>query len=163
MIFFIEYIDNNDSIYFIYLLLFIIIIPVVRKLHFLNSGLVRTGLTGDWRSGEISITVLLLVLRRMATQTISKTVKSLSSMPGPTSLPLVGSALLYRFGERSKTEYHLALLDMYRQFGPIVRENIGGTTIVHVFHLEDIKSVYNIEGKWPIIPPLQVLILDYRV
>ena len=93
---------------------------------------------------------------RLSPQTISKTLKSLSSMPGPVSLPLFGSSLLYRFGERSKTEYHLALLDMYRLYGPIVRENIGGTTIVHVFDPEDIKSVYNIEGKWPVIPPLQV-------
>ena len=87
----------------------------------------------------------------------SQTIKSLSSMPGPPSLPLFGSSLLYRLGERSKTEYHLALLDMYRRYGPIVRENIGGTTIVHVFDPEDIKSVYNIEGKWPVIPPLQVI------
>ena len=97
------------------------------------------------------------------TQTISKTVKSLSSMPGPLSLPLFGSSLLYRFGERSKTEYHLALLDMYRQYGPIAKENIGGTTIVHVFHPEDIKSVYSIEGKWPVIPPLQVNIFTILV
>ena len=100
--------------------------------------------------------MLLLLWRRMARARLSQTVKSLSSMPGPPSLPLFGSSLLYRFGGRSKTEYHLALLDMYRQYGPIVRENIGGTTIVHVFHPEDIKSVYSIEGKWPIIPPLQV-------
>ena len=72
----------------------------------------------------------------------SQTIKSLSSMPGPSSLPLFGSALLYRFGERSKTEYHLALLDMYRRYGPIVRENIGGTTIVHVFDPEDIKRAW---------------------
>ena len=107
--------------------------------------------------------MLLLVLRRMARVRLSQSVKSLSSIPGPPSLPLFGSSLLYRFGGRSKTEYHLALLDMYRQYGPIVRENIGGTTIVHVFHPEDIKSVYNIEGKWPIIPPLQVITLTYKV
>lgn len=36
---------------------------------------------------------------------------------------------LCRFGARDKTQYHLALLDMYKQFGPLVRENIGGKTV----------------------------------
>ena len=31
------------------------------------------------------------------------------------------------------------LLDMYREYGPLVKENIGGKIIVHVFDPEDIK------------------------
>ena len=65
----------------------------------------------------------------LTSEMLARTVKSLSSMPGPPSLPLVGSSLLYRFGRRDKTEYHLALLDMYREYGPVVREDIGGRTI----------------------------------
>ena len=108
---------------------------------------------------------------------LARTVKSLSCMPGPPSLPLVGSSLLYRFGVRDKTEYHLALTDMYREYGPVVREDIGGRTIgrsedteeditehflVHVFSPEDIKAVYSVEGKWPVIPPLQETTAMYR-
>ena len=36
---------------------------------------------------------------------------------------------------------------MYQQYGPIVREKIGGKYIVHVFDPEDIKTVYSVEGK----------------
>ena len=60
---------------------------------------------------------------------MARTAKSLSSLPGPRSLPLVGTSYLYRLGSRNKTEYHLALLDMYRQFGPLVREDVGGKTV----------------------------------
>ena len=52
-----------------------------------------------------------------------------------------------RFGDYKKTEYHNALFDMYQQYGPIVREKIGGKYIVHVFDPEDIKTVYSVEGK----------------
>ena len=37
---------------------------------------------------------------------------------------------------------------------------ITKTIAVHVFDPDDIKTVYSIEGKWPIIPPLQVCILQ---
>ena len=82
-------------------------------------------------------------------------IKPFSSIPGPLSLPLVGSCLRYRFGSRGKTEYHLALKDMHQEFGPLVKEQIGTRTILHVFCPDDIKTVYSVEGKWPVIPPLQ--------
>ena len=44
---------------------------------------------------------------------------------------------------------------MYRRYGPLVKENIGGKVIVHVFDPEDIKTVYTHEGKYPVVPPLQ--------
>ena len=47
-------------------------------------------------------------------------------------------------------------MDMFRRHGPLVRENIGGKTVVHVFDPEDIKNVYSVEGKRPVVPPLQV-------
>ena len=34
---------------------------------------------------------------------------------------LLGSAYQYRFGPYKKTQYHLALLDMYKQYGPVVK------------------------------------------
>merc|ERR1719158_2560069 len=56
----------------------------------------------------------------------------------------------------------MALRDMFRMFGPLVRERLGGKDIVHVFDPEDIKSVYNVEGKWPVVPPLQETTAMYR-
>ena len=79
------------------------------------------------------------------TKTLSSNLKSFTSIPGPLSLPVIGSTLNYRwtlqlvtnydqlysprFGARKKTHYHLALLDMFKEYGPLVRENIGGKTV----------------------------------
>jgi len=95
--------------------------------------------------------------------TIGAGMKSLSSIPGPPSLPLVGSCLQYKgLGKRTKEQYHLALGDMYRKYGPLVKERLGGKNIIHVFCPEDIKTVYSVEGKWPVIPPLQETTAMYR-
>ena len=37
--------------------------------------------------------------------------------------------------------YHEVLVDLHKEFGPLVRENFGTKTIVHVFDLDDIKTV----------------------
>jgi len=89
-------------------------------------------------------------------------VKCFNDIPGPPSWPLVGSALMYRLGRRDKTQYHQALQDMYVEYGPLVKENIGGKVIVHVFDPEDIKTVYSHEGKYPVVPPLQETTQMYR-
>jgi len=81
------------------------------------------------------------------TKTLASNLKSFTSIPGPLSLPVIGSTLNYRFGARKKTHYHLALLDMFKEYGPLVRENIGGKTVVHVFDPEDIKTVYSAERE----------------
>jgi len=89
-------------------------------------------------------------------------IKAFSEIPGPKCFPLIGSAYQYRFGNFKKTEYHLALMDMFKTYGPIVKENLGGKEIVHVFDPDDMKTVYNNEGKWPVIPPLQETTQLYR-
>jgi len=91
-----------------------------------------------------------------ATKTFVAKAKSFSQIPSPKTFPLIGNTWMYRLGKRSKKQYHLALLDLYNEYGPIVKENIGGKDIVHVFDPDDIKTIYSIEGKWPIMPPLQV-------
>ncbi|XP_023330089.1 probable cytochrome P450 CYP44 isoform X2 [Eurytemora carolleeae] len=106
----------------------------------------------------------------MATKLMAKDVgknvirglKKFEDIPGPPCWPLVGSALMYRFGDFKKTQYHEALKDMYCKYGPLVKENIGGKIIVHVFDPEDIKTVYSYEGKYPVVPPLQETTQMYR-
>ena len=44
-------------------------------------------------------------------------------------------------------EYHLLLGDLHRQFGPVVRSQLAGRTVIHVFQPEDIQTVYSVEGK----------------
>jgi len=92
----------------------------------------------------------------------SVSARSFADIPGPPCLPLLGSALMYRLGKFKKNQYHLALKDMYETYGPIAKEKIGNKTIVHVFDPEDIKTVYSVEGKYPVIPPLQETVQMYR-
>jgi len=99
---------------------------------------------------------------KSASKTVGKGVKGFLDVPGPPTLPLVGSALLYRFGDFKKTQYHEALRGMYLKYGPLVKENIGGKVILHVFDPEDIKTVYSQEGKYPVVPPLQETTQMYR-
>ena len=71
-------------------------------------------------------------------------------------MPLIGSAYKYfgYFGRWKKTQYHSALNDLFNEYGPICKEQFGpDKTIVHLFDLEDIKTMYNNEGKWPVVPP----------
>jgi len=89
--------------------------------------------------------------------------KAFASIPGPRALPIVGSCLQYRVpGNHGKEQYHLALNDLHKKYGPLVREVIGQKIIVHVFNPEDIQTVYSVEGKWPVIPPLQETTAMYR-
>ena len=68
--------------------------------------------------------------------------KPFTSIPGPKVYPLIGSLGSYMFGPYNRLKYHEALADMHRQFGPIVKEQIGPEKeVVHVFDPEDIKTV----------------------
>ena len=92
-------------------------------------------------------------------------VKPFSSIPGPKILPVIGSAYKYfgYFGQWKKTQYHSVLNYLFKEFGPICKQQFGpNKTIVHVFNLEDIKTVYAKEGKWPVAPPLQETTQIYR-
>nr|QGQ60786.1 CYP44 [Eurytemora pacifica] len=93
---------------------------------------------------------------------VGRGIKRFQDIPGPPSWPLVGSALIYRFGQFNKTQYHEALKDMHLKYGPLVKENIGGKIVIHVFDPEDIKTVYGYEGKYPVVPPLQETTQMYR-
>ncbi len=44
--------------------------------------------------------------------------------------------------------FHEVLLDMYRKYGPLAKQTIGGDTVVYLFDPEDIKV-----GKGKHIPP----------
>ena len=89
--------------------------------------------------------------------------KPFTSIPGPKVYPLIGSLGSYMFGPYNRLKYHEALADMHRQFGPIVKEQIGPEKeVVHVFDPEDIKTVYANEGPHPEIPPLQETTAIYR-
>ena len=56
---------------------------------------------------------------------------------------------------------HEARLDKYLKFGPIVREVLSGTPVVHLFHPDDFAKVFRSQGKHPIRPPAE-FVRHYR-
>lgn len=59
-------------------------------------------------------------------------------------------------------EYHNVLKKLNAKYGPIVREQLGDRTIIHLFEPDDVKTVHSIEGSMPEIPPLQEATQFYR-
>lgn len=64
-------------------------------------------------------------------------------------------------GIKKKDYYHEYLRDMYEKYGPIVREDFGSTTLIHIFDPADIAKVY-----WglrvPHIAPLLETAQEYK-
>jgi hypothetical protein len=65
-------------------------------------------------------------------------------------------------GVFSQPEYHKVLRRLHAEYGPICRQKFGPTTIVHCFSPDDIRTVYQNEGKMPVVPPLQETTQLYR-
>lgn len=58
--------------------------------------------------------------------------------------------------------YHKVLQQLNNQYGPLVKQQLGSETLVHVFDPDDAKTVYQAEGKWPQVSPLQETVQLYR-
>lgn len=83
---------------------------------------------------------------------LSTKVKPFDEIPGPKSLPLIGTLYQYIpiFGKYSFKKLHINGLKKYKKFGSIVREEIiPGVNIVWLFDPVDIENLFRIEGKCP--------------
>ncbi|XP_043201861.1 probable cytochrome P450 CYP44 [Amphibalanus amphitrite] len=85
-----------------------------------------------------------------------------SAIPGPRRLPGIGSLWLYKTGRYDMARYHEVLQSMYHQYGPVVREDFGPDTVIHVFDSDMAKQVHQKDGKYPHVPPLQEAVRLYR-
>ena len=65
----------------------------------------------------------------------------LSELPGPPQYPIIGTLPTYWSGKYDRFRYQKVLFSLFQEYGPIVKENFGDRTIVHVFDPEDIKNV----------------------
>ncbi|EEB13546.1 cytochrome P450, putative [Pediculus humanus corporis] len=79
-------------------------------------------------------------------------IKSFSEIPGPKSLPFIGTLFYYLpvIGKYKFDELYLNGLKKYNEFGPIIKEEIvPGTNIIWLFNPDDIKKLFKIEGRYP--------------
>ncbi|XP_065302080.1 probable cytochrome P450 301a1, mitochondrial [Dermacentor albipictus] len=78
--------------------------------------------------------------------------KPFSDVPKIPALPIVGSSWIYfpilgRYNIRKLNE---AAWDMYQRYGPVVGERLPGRRIVvHLFSADDIRTLYQEEGRTP--------------
>ncbi|XP_017786799.1 PREDICTED: cytochrome P450 302a1, mitochondrial [Nicrophorus vespilloides] len=79
-------------------------------------------------------------------------IKPFESIPGPKSLPILGTLHKYLpyFGPYHFDRLHKNGLKKLNKFGPIVREEIvPGVFLVWLFKPEDIETLFRVEGKYP--------------
>ncbi|XP_033626338.1 cytochrome P450 10-like [Asterias rubens] len=78
------------------------------------------------------------------------TAKPYDEMPGPRGLPVLGSLLDYtKLGNYSLEKMHEAIVDRFKQYGPIYKENIAGAEAVHILDPKDVADLFRMEGKTP--------------
>lgn len=83
---------------------------------------------------------------------LSSSIKPFADIPGPKSLPFIGT--LYKYlpiiGPYSFDKLHINGLKKLNKYGPIVKEEIvPGVNIVWLFKPEDIETMFRYEGKYP--------------
>lgn len=79
-------------------------------------------------------------------------IKKFEDIPGPRSLPWIGTLYQYLpiIGRYKFDRLPLCGMAKFRQYGPIVRENLApGVNILWLFRPEDIETLYRNEGKCP--------------
>lgn len=78
--------------------------------------------------------------------------KDFDEIPGPKSLPLIGTLYQYLpvFGKYQFDRLHRNGLSKLCQYGPVVREDIvPGVSVVWIFRPEDVETLYRHEGRYP--------------
>lgn len=85
--------------------------------------------------------------------------RSLSTIPGPISLPILGTRWTFSWiGGYSLTRVHLFYRDMFRKYGPIIKEEaLWNIPVISIIDRNDIEKVLKSSGKYPIRPPTEAI------
>lgn len=89
-------------------------------------------------------------MRSLSTETPAY--KGFNEIPGPKSLPLIGTLYQYLpvLGKYKFDRLHRNGLAKLQKYGPVVREDIvPGVSIVWIFKPEDVEMLYRKEGRYP--------------
>ncbi|KAF2359025.1 Cytochrome P450 [Trinorchestia longiramus] len=95
-------------------------------------------------------------------KTLGSNVLPFTAIPGPKRFPLVGSLLSYKLGLKKEDYYHEYLQQLYENYGPVVREDLGPLTVIHIFDPKDINDFYK-TNLVPYILPLLETAKEFKV
>ncbi|XP_022096144.1 cytochrome P450 10-like [Acanthaster planci] len=78
------------------------------------------------------------------------TARPYEEVPGPKGLPVLGTLLDYtKLGDYSLEKMHEAIVDRFKKYGPIYKENIAGAEAVHILDPKDVADLFRNEGRTP--------------
>ncbi|CAG9857711.1 unnamed protein product [Phyllotreta striolata] len=85
-------------------------------------------------------------------------INRITDLPSPRSLPLLGHTYLFLPGGPYKAEQLTeAVSDLTKQFGPILRLNLGGANMVITTDADHTETLFRNEGLRPVRPPFPAL------
>jgi hypothetical protein len=91
-------------------------------------------------------------------RTHSDCTKGVRSVPGPYSLPGVGTTWVFCLGVRTLSRLHEYYDDLHARYGPVAKEEcLGNVPVVHLFDKRDIVEVLKNGGKYPLRPPAEAI------
>ncbi|KAK5650803.1 hypothetical protein RI129_001832 [Pyrocoelia pectoralis] len=89
---------------------------------------------------------------------IEKSQKTITDIPGPLSLPFLGTRWIYWFGNYSFTKVHEVYADLFLKYGPIVKEEtLFNIPVISIVNRCDIEKVLKSSGKYPVRPPTEAI------
>ncbi|XP_054271191.1 ecdysone 20-monooxygenase [Macrosteles quadrilineatus] len=78
-------------------------------------------------------------------------------IPGPPSLPILGTRWLYSVGYYKINKIHEVYQELHRTYGPVVREEaLWNIQVVSLFAAADIEKVLRYPSRYPVRPPTEV-------
>nr|UUB32623.1 cytochrome P450 CYP314A1 [Dendroctonus rhizophagus] len=88
--------------------------------------------------------------------------KEVQDIPGPLSLPWIGTRWLFTIGRYQMSKIPEFYQDMVRKYGVIFKEEaFRNVPIISVVERSDIETVLKSTGKWPVRPPTAA-VAQYR-
>nr|UYL69089.1 cytochrome P450 314a1 [Colaphellus bowringi] len=89
--------------------------------------------------------------------------KDIQDIPGPLSLPLLGTTWLFSIGGQSFNKIHEFYELLHAKYGPIVKEEaLFNVPVISIFEKSDIEKVLKSSGKYPIRPPTEAIAVYRR-
>ncbi|XP_018577799.1 ecdysone 20-monooxygenase [Anoplophora glabripennis] len=84
--------------------------------------------------------------------------RDVQDIPGPLSLPVLGTRWIFSFGSYSFEKIHEFYEDMQRKYGTIMKEEaLFNVPVISVFEKQDIEKVLKSTSKFPIRPPTEAI------